>query len=320
MQVTIETRTPLWTGGVEGKMDRIHETSLIGSLRWWYEAIVRGLGGHACDPSNHECPGNDDNYCDVCQVFGNTGERRSFRMAIVKDQTKSTSEDRMINIRPPGRNRGWFLPPGRMGKLTLLITGDEQSLNLLAALFLFLEKWGTLGAKSQLGYGVFEIVNRDEVKIRAARHPWSTKGAASSDQNLPDIRHIGFFRYHFRPEKSVWWTQVPGIERVATQVQPLVTIYETVPVAPALKNEWRFRRWQGNRSDEMWMFGTLQWRKWIEKQQKHETVRLRSKVSVSWAYKEKNDWEVRGFAWLQKRMIAIDVWNLMQDETGLRVL
>lgn len=45
MQIKIQTLTPLWTGGVDGKMDRIHETGIIGSMRWWYEAIVRGLGG-----------------------------------------------------------------------------------------------------------------------------------------------------------------------------------------------------------------------------------------------------------------------------------
>ena len=45
MGIRLRTLTPLWTGGVEtGKMDRIHETGIIGSLRWWYETLVRGLG------------------------------------------------------------------------------------------------------------------------------------------------------------------------------------------------------------------------------------------------------------------------------------
>lgn len=53
---------PLWTGGIDGSMNHIHETGIIGSMRWWYEAIVRGLGGRAYDPSRHECPDKDDNY------------------------------------------------------------------------------------------------------------------------------------------------------------------------------------------------------------------------------------------------------------------
>jgi CRISPR-associated protein Cmr1 len=48
MELLLTTLTPLWSGGVaKGEMDRIHETGILGSLRWWYEAIVRGLGGDA---------------------------------------------------------------------------------------------------------------------------------------------------------------------------------------------------------------------------------------------------------------------------------
>ncbi len=55
----LKTLTPLWTGGVEGKVDRIHETGLLGSMRWWYEVLVRGLGGEVCDPGSDD----KDNNC-----------------------------------------------------------------------------------------------------------------------------------------------------------------------------------------------------------------------------------------------------------------
>gem|GEM_PF-5659327 len=35
-------------------MDRIHETGIIGSLRWWYEAVMRGLDGKVCDRADGE--------------------------------------------------------------------------------------------------------------------------------------------------------------------------------------------------------------------------------------------------------------------------
>ncbi|PIX51460.1 MAG: type III-B CRISPR module RAMP protein Cmr1, partial [Candidatus Aquicultor secundus] len=31
--IEIKMRTPLWTGGVDGKCDRLHETGIIGSMR-----------------------------------------------------------------------------------------------------------------------------------------------------------------------------------------------------------------------------------------------------------------------------------------------
>jgi len=57
VEIKLKTLTPIWTGGADGKCDRLHETGIIGSLRWWYEVLVRGLGGYACDPTS-------DNRCE----------------------------------------------------------------------------------------------------------------------------------------------------------------------------------------------------------------------------------------------------------------
>ena len=40
MEFKLRTLTPLWTGGVDQKPDRLHETRLMGSLRWWFEVFV----------------------------------------------------------------------------------------------------------------------------------------------------------------------------------------------------------------------------------------------------------------------------------------
>lgn len=340
MEIKIQTLTPLWTGGVDGSMDRIHETGIIGSMRWWYEAIVRGLGGKACDPSQGGCIFKAEKYrqskaiderhrlldaglCDVCQVFGATGWRRRFWIDVA-DGTKPvwTKENRMLNIRPPERTRGWFLPPGRMGELVLKFDGDVRTLSLLASLFLFLEKWGNIGAKPQLGYGVFRIINRSNV-LNQAHHSWHEDADIYKDRpnvghkphiDLPDLRLFGFMHYYFQPEKGAWWTHAPGMERAAMQVQPIITKYKTVPLAPSFKNEWRFRRWQGDRSDEMWMFGALQLRR------KDETVRVRSKVTVSWAYPLDDGWEMRSWAWLQDPKVAARVWDIVRDESSWRAI
>ncbi|MDN5271362.1 type III-B CRISPR module RAMP protein Cmr1 [Chloroflexus sp. MS-CIW-1] len=83
MNITLKILTPLWTGGVDQTCDRLHETGLIGSLRWWYEALVRGLGGYACDPTGEDrCPDKDSNRCVACELFGCTGWARKFRLAM----------------------------------------------------------------------------------------------------------------------------------------------------------------------------------------------------------------------------------------------
>ena len=84
--------TDLWTGSVtfeekEGQIkekigpDRLITTGLLGSIRWWFEVLVRGLGGYACDPTNTKCEGQQ--HCAVCELFGCTGWARRFRFDVL---------------------------------------------------------------------------------------------------------------------------------------------------------------------------------------------------------------------------------------------
>ena len=103
-QIEVKTLTPLWTGDINGECSKIKETSIIGSLRWWYEAIVRGLDGYACNPASQNKEDRcrldydkfskavdsgkrtqetlDEQICPVCQLFGCTGWSRRFRLEI----------------------------------------------------------------------------------------------------------------------------------------------------------------------------------------------------------------------------------------------
>lgn len=81
-EVKIKTSTPIWTGDEDRNNTALRETGIIGSLRWWYEALVRGLGGTACDPTCNEC--KNDSHCDACELFGCTGWARKFRLEVEK--------------------------------------------------------------------------------------------------------------------------------------------------------------------------------------------------------------------------------------------
>lgn len=79
--------SPLWTGDANGKNDRLITTGLLGSIRWWFEVLVRGLGGGACDPTRTRC--QDRSHCVVCELFGCTGWARKFRFDVLDDQAKA---------------------------------------------------------------------------------------------------------------------------------------------------------------------------------------------------------------------------------------
>lgn len=167
LTVHLRTLTPLWTGGVDGTADRIHETGLIGGLRWWYEALVRSLGGEACDPtSNPNCydPTKPEfpaeQLCPACWVFGTTGWRRRFRLT-VDDHTYEDTESptKLVAERP--RSPKWFFPGHpRSGDFSV----EFQSLfpsfpvEVIAGLFQFVADWAAIGAKTQMGFGVVEPV------------------------------------------------------------------------------------------------------------------------------------------------------------------
>jgi len=197
-----------------------------------------------------------------------------------------------------------------MGNMVLNFKGKEETLEIIASLLLFIERWGNLGAKPQLGYGVFRIINRDELREKARHYYWEKFGDNKIDRSYPDLRCFGFLRFNFQIQAVAWWTRVYGIERVASRVHPIVINHQTIPISPALKNEWRFNQWRGGYGDEKLVFGTLQW------SEENKIKRVRSKVSASWAYPQADGWEVRSWVWLNKYDLAPNLWDLLRDKKG----
>jgi len=125
--------TDLWTGDVNGKPDHLITTGLLGSIRWWFEVLVRGLGGSACDPTDTKC--EDRNHCVVCELFGCTGWARKFRFEVLDENGDAKAEqikqNQTFNLR--------FTPlrPVRGEELALL----DATLRLIA-------EYGAIGGKT----------------------------------------------------------------------------------------------------------------------------------------------------------------------------
>jgi len=214
LKVKLKTLTPIWTGGVDTTMDRIHETGILGSLRWWYEAIVRGLGGEACDITGEgKCQYNlkdarppEEQLCSACYVFGTTGWRRRFRLEVHPGEGEIDLTEGMFpsgRVHPDGRRQyrvgGWLLRGGYFGTLELRFTGEEGVLlcDILPTL-LFIKQWGALGPKTSIGYGVIEIT---EIQIgnqtyERSQSDWRMQLSNLASQNCQGSR-VGRW----------WWSQ-----------------------------------------------------------------------------------------------------------------
>ncbi len=344
MDITIKTLTPLWTGGIDGKCDRIHETGILGSLRWWMEVLVRGLGGQVNDPTSDKRSGLDPKkfdakkfdaktyhrlqgeaerrqylrnagLCDVSQIFGATGWKHRFRLTVneVNKENLDWQPSVGLKITPPDRTRGWFLNPGWLGTATLTLHGDSEILAKLHTLLRFVEAWGSLGARPQLGYGAFRI---QEIKAAPPPFPYEVYGdQPPSDQ--PDLRTFTFFKLRFTPKTTTWWHMVPGIKELRTKRDSWTELEQLaeqgmVPTTPALKNYLRYHQQWSSPALPHWLFGTI----------RQGDDRIRSKVTFSWAYRliESDEWEIRGWMYLPQnrdsRVWQREIWDKFKENLG----
>lgn len=218
LSVRIRTLTPLWTGGVARVTDRLHETGILGSLRWWGEAVLRSRGGSACDPSQHECPDNKGHYCDACAFFGTTGLKRIFSIDWSIPQNPGSDKELRIRVR---NNRGWFLKRALLledlkGKfvITRQLSGvsAEEAVHFLALLFRIISDWGGLGARTQQGYGVSHVITEPKLDLSKAlrtiegiRDRENRKDSVGQD--LPRLDSFFFAKVRFRlsddPERFI---------------------------------------------------------------------------------------------------------------------
>jgi len=192
--VNLRALTPLWTGNADGKCDDLKESGIIGSLRWWYEALLRGLGSNVCDPTDedsrckldqkkfHEDINsgksvlealNKQNICPACQLFGCSGLARKFRLEINHLDNKNYAP--FLIAKPPNSRKSYFLGyyeksgenykknGGLLGKYKLKFlvesigeTKEESIIDILKMLILLSSHWG-LGSGTQKGFGIVEV-------------------------------------------------------------------------------------------------------------------------------------------------------------------
>lgn len=223
MEIRAETLTPLWTGGIDRKTDQIYESGLIGSLRWWYESVLRGLGKWVCE-SEQKC--KDEKRCAACELFGTTGWSRQFRLKSTSGPLKTSPEFRNLRVHQNQR-RGWQLGSGLISDELILSMlpmrpGKRADLNALAFLLSFVARWGALGARTQVGYGIIgikeirfgdSILSKTEIADTLTCIERMAVDHAASEGNktgLPDIRDF-FFAHVTLPsafdENATWWSK-----------------------------------------------------------------------------------------------------------------
>lgn len=191
MDIPITLLTPMWTGDANQKSERVRETSIVGNLRWWGEAMIRGMGLYACDPTDpsrrctYEQRRGLRSICLACQIFGCTGWGKRFGIRCQTDQlnlvplafiTTLTFNRNWLNriYGGPTRNISGVRVPLGLAVLGFHqlsshphLSNDEIE-SIMESIIALASSYGGLGAKVQNGFGRFSFQVRDE-RLEAAK-------------------------------------------------------------------------------------------------------------------------------------------------------
>jgi len=223
VEVRIKTLTPLWTGDINRKCSKLKETGIIGSLRWWYEALIRGLGGYACDPSSTDqeykkCELKQDKFhkalkegksiekaldeqiCPVCQLFGCTGWGKKVRIKI-----KNLDKNSFV----PGKGEKAGLKPDIEFSFEIIenktLRNEEKW--LFKKLLWLIENFGAIGGRTTwkpngkwcTSYGIIKVISYDGIEnwdnfaTSNAVKTWLIK----NKEKLNKSNHPNWFNFKF---------------------------------------------------------------------------------------------------------------------------
>ncbi|HOL71228.1 MAG TPA: type III-B CRISPR module RAMP protein Cmr1 [Bryobacteraceae bacterium] len=178
MDLNLTPLTPIWTGDADGISGSLRITGLMGSLRWWFEGIVRALGRYACDPTEEACqydPNPKKNplhgLCPACWLFGATGWARRFRLTgsgLHASEWCIVAAPEVARLHENWLRRVYKLPGSKVlwgDALTLQFTrhllgaeapGGVELGSVFCGLLNAVARFGALAAKPQNGWGVID--------------------------------------------------------------------------------------------------------------------------------------------------------------------
>lgn len=173
MELHLRPLTPLWTGDAEAISGELKITGLMGSLRWWFEAIARAMDRYACDPTEGGCKYDPSQkplhgLCPACWLFGATSWARRFRLTasglhasdwyVLSDPAVGRLHENWLRrVYKPGSKVLWGDTLAlRIQRYFPGCASDFDIEGILCGLLNVVARLSAIGAKPQNGFGVVE--------------------------------------------------------------------------------------------------------------------------------------------------------------------
>lgn len=214
LKITFKTLTPVFTGDEQAACDRLRETGLLGSLRFWGRALARGLGHKVWGDSNggeQEFKSIDDlkNLDPATLLFGCTGWKKMFQMNIQAPYDNKIRQSGRPHV--PATRHGWYLSPGLLLPWTKDVqiqhhfrkipqgyeAFEKEAYGFLALVWQMIDRFGAVGAHQGWGYGLIKLPGFLEMVLPLPDH------AQPPVAGLPDLADFVFAEYEFKDQTDI---------------------------------------------------------------------------------------------------------------------
>lgn len=263
--VDITPLTPIWTGDKDRRCTSVKTSGIIGSLRWWYEALLRSLGDAACDPTESRCTRTQ--HCATCELFGCTGWSRKFKLDIETISTKSAPNVRIPSTKQQKNTRptGGIMSPMRMKFIPLKDISPEEW-SMLNKTLSIISDYGAIGARISQGNGVVTISENklpssnevfDKVRCSSMCSKYSRMADSNGNQEeLPNLSNFFFSTFEIIFSESI--TSLTNYIRCNNddheELERCWKEYAFLPIAPHLRDA--LRRLEENSKRRHEIFGS----------------------------------------------------------------
>lgn len=323
--IALNLITPIWTGNIDRDSSELQLTGIIGSLRWWYAGIIRGLGGYVCR-------NNDDEKCPVCKLFGMTSHARRFRLQVEEFDKKPlgfyTSKD-VYNANSfwlwrtyGGEDTGGKRIRDREGtkykfgvncifgdKIVLSISSfyedAEESISIIAYLLSFLSRYAGIGAKLQNGFGLFKLQKDSDLEalIELGKTNIIKKTSEPANISTKSSKNSLDLRYFFSNK-----IQLANFQKFRSKLLPVGDPIRDAHVACAfdLRYKYRFQERPAGLRDFIKMKSNRTVANELLGQSRARTdeERAASKIFVGHPYKEQGDnWFLKVYGYIPREPI-----------------
>jgi len=164
--VFLKTLTPMWLGDIKQNSGSAREVGFIGSLRFWFEGILRGHNKIVCGIKTGVCGKVDQ--CGACALFGCTSFARRFRIELdglpavglflQREERYENGEEDLCGV----SKEALFGDNPFLVRITPRRGDRERTAAIVRAIIRTAAECGGLGARTHIGFGQVRVESQTE--------------------------------------------------------------------------------------------------------------------------------------------------------------